>query len=517
MSRGHIGTLLLAFPALATCAPREGRGPEPVMPPTPAPASPPAATAAEPSAPPPPPASASAEARATNVVPGAKDRLLLLGSVVTPTGAINGQLLIVGNKIACVAASCDGEPDAAGATRIATRATIYPGLIDAHNHGLFNIFDEDDWKPTKFYKNHNLWTAEARYKVVVDAKQFLEGEGKLRCELDKYAEVKALISGTTSMVVASGAQQPACFSSAVRTIDTSQNDLGTDKVQTSISVPDETNARKVCDNAALGKVDAYVVHTAEGVDETSRKEFDRLTTRAGGCLASSKTTIVHGTALGTPEFTKMASAGMRLVWSPKSNMFLYNDTTKVNLALAAGVQTIAIAPDWALGGSVNMLDELRYADQLDDAKFGNVLTPKRIFEMGTIEAAKALAVDRELGSLEVGKRADLFVVDGTGDAYQLLLKSTPKTVRLVVVDGRVLFGDAAFKAAAQTTPPCEALSVCGKEKFACVAEASADDKLNQTFAQIRQALEAALSAYDASVSPAGGPLSPLAPLTKCSD
>jgi hypothetical protein len=57
--------------------------------------------------------------------------------------------------------------------------------------------------------------------------------------------------------------------------------------------------------------------------------------------------------------------------------------------------------------------------------------------------------------------------------------------------------------------------VCGAEKFLCVAEASTADKLNQTYAEYRKVLEDALAAYDASKKPAGGPLSPLAPLTKC--
>jgi 5-methylthioadenosine/S-adenosylhomocysteine deaminase len=188
---------------------------------------------------------------------------------------------------------------------------------------------------------------------MVDAKQYLGGESgspvNYRCEMDKYAEIKALIAGTTSFLLAPGTTN-ACYASVIRTIDTPQNDLGQDKIQTSVSVPTETSAQSVCNNFASGTTDAYVVHIAEGIDQTALNEFATLSSRAG-CLLSPKTTIVHGTALGTAEFTTMAAHGMRLVWPPKSNMFLYNDTARIDLAIQAGVSTIALAPDWALGAA----------------------------------------------------------------------------------------------------------------------------------------------------------------------
>jgi hypothetical protein len=273
----------------------------------------------------------------------------------------------------------------------------------------------------------------------------------------------------------------------------------------------------VCNNFASGATDAYVVHVAEGVDQTARNEFATLASRAGGCLISPKTTIVHGTALGTAEFSTMAVNGMKLVWSPKSNIFLYGGTTRIDLAIAAGVSTIALAPDWALGGSVNLLDEIRFADQIDGVLFGDILTPERLFRMVTIDAARALAVDGALGSLEVGKRADIAVIGGYGPApYDALLLATPPSVRLVVVDGRALFGDPQLMPAGPSLPGCEAIDVCGGGKFICAAEPSTLNKLNQTYAEIGQILAGALVDYDAGVLPAGSPpLSPIAPLTKC--
>ena len=454
------------------------------------------------------------------ITPGAADRLLLSGTLVVPGGFFAGEVLVEGNLITCVGPSCSVEPGAAGATVIVTNGIILPGLIDAHNHGLFNIFDETDWTPLQFYGDHNDWTAEPRYQQMVDAKQYLGGEGgspvDYRCEMDKYGEIKALIAGTTSFLLAPGTTR-LCYASLIRTIDTPQNDLPADRIQTSISIPSNTTAQSVCNNFAAGTTDAYVVHVAEGINQTALNEFASLASRAGGCLLSPKTTLVHGAALGLPEFDTMAAQGMRLVWSPKSNMFLYNDTARIDLAIQAGVSTIALAPDWALGGSINLLDELRFAEQIDLAKFGDILPPERLFRMVTLDAARALAVDGYLGSLEVGKRADIAVIGGNpADPYRSLLAATPVAVRLVLVDGRALYGDPQLMAAGPSSPGCEVISLCGAGKFVCVAETSTADKLNQTYEQIRSILEAALADYDTNVL--GGtspPFSPLAPLTSC--
>ena len=61
--------------------------------------------------------------------------------------SFEGEVLIVGDTIACVAPSCAGDPAAADATVVETNGIIFPGLIDTHNHILFDIFDETDWAP----------------------------------------------------------------------------------------------------------------------------------------------------------------------------------------------------------------------------------------------------------------------------------------------------------------------------------------------------------------------------------
>ena len=100
---------------------------------------------------------------------------------------------------------------------------------------------------------------------------------------------------------------------------------------------------------------------------------------------------------------------MKLVWSPRSNVSLYGQTADLPAALDAGV-TVALGPDWSMGGSQNLLDELRFADAWDNAHWND--RPERAGSsstMATRHGAQALALDDRLGALEVGRLADLAV------------------------------------------------------------------------------------------------------------
>jgi 5-methylthioadenosine/S-adenosylhomocysteine deaminase len=349
------------------------------------------------------------------VVPGVAGRTLLRGTILATSGAIEGEVLVEGDRITCVGPSCAASPGANGASVIETNGVISPGLIDTHNHILFDIFDDSDWLPARRYANHDEWPNEAKYQAMLDVKQCLEdasqgkpswcpatydGAGSLKCEMDKFGELKGIVAGTTSIVGLSGTTS-ACFSSVARTIDAPQNGLGQDKIQTSALFPPSRSAADgVCSNFTSARTDAYLIHVGEGVDARSLGELDRLGTvsTTPGCLYAPHDHGHHGTAFARPSLARMAAAGMKLTWSPASNIALYGSTTNIPLARAAGL-TISLAPDWSMGGSQNLLDELRFADGWDNAHFGNVLTPKDLFAMVTVNAAAAVALADKIGTL----------------------------------------------------------------------------------------------------------------------
>jgi hypothetical protein len=342
--------------------------------------------------------------------------------------------------------------------------------------------------------------------------------------MDKYGEIKGLVAGTTSILGAATPANRACYASLARTIDQTPNGLGAGRIVAASVLPSTATADTVCANFDSGNTDAYLIHVGEGVDATALNEFYTLNTvtTIDGCLYSPKTTIVHGTAFGDVEFSTMAAHGMSLVWSPRSDVFLYGggsmyaETTNIPLALSKGIN-VALAPNWSLSGSQNLLDELRFAHLVDTAVWGNQLTPDMLVKMVTTNAAKALHLDATLGSLAIGKKADVMVIAGNDcDPYGALLQATPADVRLVLVGGVALYGDASLKALGPATPGCEDLGVCSANKFVCVATASttATDKLAQTYSEIQTILSDALVNYDA-LNLSTNKYAPLTPLVRC--
>ncbi len=450
---------------------------------------------------------------------GAPNRTLLRGLLVTPDEAYAGELLIVDDLIQCAGASCNAEPAAADATIVQTNGLILPGLIDTHNHVLFDAFDETDWTPETSYTNHDAWTREPGYQALVDAKQSLTGgsgsTADLSCELAKYGEIKGLIAGTTSIVGAAGSRR--CYASLARTIDTPQNGLPADRIQTSSLTPTADEANSVCARFADGTTDAFLVHIGEGVDSAAAGEFARLASLGSspGCLISPKTTIVHGTALGALEFEAMGQSGMSLSWAPRSDVALYGRTANVPSALANGVN-VAIGPNWSVTGSQNILDELRFADHFDASNWGDAISPRQLTQMVTTNAARALGLGATLGRLAPGYKADIAVIGGDARTpWASLVAATPASMRLVLVDGRALYGEEGLLALSPVDSACERIGILGAAKFLCVAQSggTSADKLGQSLGDVESALAGALLEYDA-VAPPGFSFSPLAALVR---
>jgi hypothetical protein len=152
-------------------------------------------------------------AAATTVVKGTDaTKQVLRGPIVTPNGAVlQGEVVIEGDTITCVAADC---PDPAGATEFTVSdAFIFPGFIDAHNHVAYNVLPK--WTPPKLYQNRGQWQASTAYKAFKMPYATLKDQKNLFCEMVRWGEIAALISGITT--VQGTAPNQTCFKGLVRT------------------------------------------------------------------------------------------------------------------------------------------------------------------------------------------------------------------------------------------------------------------------------------------------------------
>lgn len=134
-----------------------------------------------------------------------------------------------------------------------------------------------------------------------------------------------------------------------------------------------------------------------------------------------------------------------------SNMFLASGVAPVPKMVAAGI-TVGLGLDDAnIGSNSSMLREMRHAALL--AKVSNLdagaLTAEKVLEMATIEGARAVGLEKDIGSLEAGKKADVILFDTDKPHWhpRHLLPSTivyqahSDDVRTVIIDGEIIMRD----------------------------------------------------------------------------
>jgi 5-methylthioadenosine/S-adenosylhomocysteine deaminase len=151
------------------------------------------------------------------------------------------------------------------------------------------------------------------------------------------------------------------------------------------------------------------------------------------------------------DITLLASHGIGVSHNPESNMKLASGIAPVPEMLAAGV-TVGLGTDGAASNNdLDMFDAMRFAALLHKAKTGDprVLPATAVLEMATVNGAKALGLEKQIGSLEAGKRADLVVVSASSarmtpmydPVSHLVYAARGEDVRTVMVNGRVLMRD----------------------------------------------------------------------------
>ena len=266
------------------------------------------------------------------------------------------------------------------------------------------------------------------------------------CNMNTYGELRALVGGVTSILETR--DQP-CIQGLVRNLDYnsgfySTTELNRERVISVIDIPPASNPDERANFVALAQLlsasslDGVFVHLAEGTDDAALEEFYFF---AQNDLLDDRLAIVHGVPLGESEFEIMAEAGVALVWSPRSNVELYGTTADIAAALDAGVE-VGLAPDWAITGGDNMLDELHFAAAWNQDHLDGRLTDQDLVNMVTSVPAHIAGIDDEVGMIQVGRRADLLIITGDQhNPYQSLVTATPDDVSLVMIDGVPLYGD----------------------------------------------------------------------------
>lgn len=422
--------------------------------------------------------------------------IVLAGTVLTPDGPLEpGFVSIERGRIVEVSHARPRRPDA---VVLNTNGVIAPGFVDLHNHVSYDVLPR--WSPRATFTNKLQWRMDLEYQTRVAA-PYSRLSRQYFCEMNRWGELRALVGGTTSI---SATAPAACIYGLVRNVDAasgfySTTELNLEHVLNVLEIPPATAPAARLDFAAQARFliasaafEALMLHVAEGTDAEAHEEFEFLQRQS---LLNPKGVLIHGIALNAQDFAAMAAAGTALVWSPRSNVELYGRTADVRAALDSGVD-VAIAPDWAITGSGNMLAELHFAARWNEDRLGGVLSARQLVEMATSTPARAAGIDDEVGALIPGLRADLVVLDADdGDPYRTVLNARPRNVRLVLIDGVPLYGDHPLMRRFYSASELEELDVDSRGKELATPAAG-----GVTVADLESTLDAALRAEGTSLA-----------------
>jgi len=382
------------------------------------------------------------------------------GSVLKSDGSIaSGWVVVEGGQIVSVRSTKPRDVELA----ISTGGVIVPGLIDLHGHPEYNVFAA--WEPPKIYINRDRWRDSDEYdQLIKQPWSLLTAGGKsvsVKTAMTRYAEVRAAVGGVTAI---QGASQdyPNKAEALVRNVDLLI--FGTQLARSTVDFDrladdDIESIRRGIFDAQTVK--AHYVHLAEGqkTNETSVNEFVKF---ADSPLFSAATVMIHGTALTRVHFDQLAEVGGKLVWSPQSNLRLYNETTDIGAALAAGVQ-VALGADWMPSGSRSLLDEMKVAWQVVSQTPGITVEPPDLVQMVTSGAAEIAGLADKIGTLEVGRAADLTILQKhLDDPYENVVSAYPSWVEMVMIGGDILYGRPDWVAELSTPADYEPVTAWGR-------------------------------------------------------
>jgi 5-methylthioadenosine/S-adenosylhomocysteine deaminase len=435
--------------------------------------------------------------------PAVSAPLALAGRIVTMDmkGTVFEDGVVYARDGSIIAVQKAAAPPPAGfenVARTATGGTIFPGLIELHNHLPYGVLSL--WQVPKKYGNRDQWSGPSTpdyHRLISGPMGVLGRNPDVVPAIVRYVEMRCLLGGTTTSQGVALASDPGIvthFRGLIRNVE-STGDPQLPTATTHIADVDATDADHFL--SRISGTQKLILHLAEGADDAAHRHFKALHIAPRKWAITENLIGIHCVGLTAADFKVFGSHGGSMVWSPLSNLLLYGKTANVGAAIAAGVP-IALGSDWAPSGSKNLLGELKVARLAAPAG----VSAQDLVAMVTTTPARMLGWGEHLGSIESGKRADLIVVDATdGDPYETLLDATEAAVSLVVINGVPRCGIGHLMASLGLADG-DQVSVAGRDRVLNLVQAGADPAVAAlSVAESIGRLERALAALPTSSAP----------------
>jgi 5-methylthioadenosine/S-adenosylhomocysteine deaminase len=419
------------------------------------------------------------------------DNLLIRGATVVTMDAANrvveGDVLIARGRIAAVGAS----PAAAQADEVphdvidARGRVLLPGFVQTHVHLCQTLFRgaADDLALIDWLRER-VWPLEAAHTP-----ESLSASARLGvAELIRGGTTSALTMETVShtesvfrAVEESGfrATVGKCMMDAGDGVPEGLQEKTDDSIAESLELIERWHGRAdgrvracfaprfavSCTRALLERVAelarerGLLVHTHASENREEIAIVERATGQRNVAyldsvgLAAPHVVLAHCVWLDEGEMDTLAATGTHVAHCPSSNLKLGSGVAHVAEMLGRGVSVSLGADGAPCNNRLDMFTEMRTAALLQKVRRGPQALPAlAALRMATVAGARALGLDGEIGSIEVGKRADLTLLnlDRLHTTPQPDLISTivyaaqPEDVETVIIDGKVVMRERAL-------------------------------------------------------------------------
>ncbi|HEY0319978.1 MAG TPA: 5'-deoxyadenosine deaminase [Pyrinomonadaceae bacterium] len=165
-------------------------------------------------------------------------------------------------------------------------------------------------------------------------------------------------------------------------------------------------------------------------------------------LTGKDVALAHCVHLDDAEIDLLARTGTQVLHCPSSNLKLGSGIARISEMLERGVQVSLGADGAPCNNRLDMLTEMRTAALLQKVLAGTEALPaRRALRMATIDGARALQLESEIGSLETGKRADISIINlkrphtspRTSDIVSMIVYAAASSdVETVLIDGQIV-------------------------------------------------------------------------------
>lgn len=409
------------------------------------------------------------------------DLLVTGGTVVTMDAQRrvieDGAVAVVGDSIVAVGTSAEieGKYDAAK-TIDAHAAIVMPGLINGHAHAAMSLFRgiADDLSLDDWLRKY-IFPAEARnvtedfvaWGTRLGILEMLRGGITTYADMYYFEDAAARVTKEAGMRGVLGEtiiDFPAPDNKSVpQALEYTQKYLDRWKGDALIVAAVAPHSMYTCsektlqDAAALARRNhaPILIHIAEAPFELeqSRNKYGltpvAYLTRAG--VLGPDVVGAHCIWVDHADIATLTHFGVGCIHNPSSNMKTAAGVMPVVEMLAAG-EAIGLATDGAASNNdLDLFEEMDLAAKLQKVARmdSRALPAEQVVEMATITGARALHLEKEIGSLEVGKKADLILVDTSAphatpmyNAYsQLVYALKSSDVKTVVIGGKIVMQD----------------------------------------------------------------------------